>query len=266
LRFFLLQVLFDYVIHMSWWDGFLLGFIQGITEWFPISSSGHLAIIKHLLGLQIPLIFDILLHISSLLVIVVVFWKDIIAIIKGILHWDKAYVKLVIYLIIASVPIAVMGLIFEDLVETAFNNMIVVGICFLITSGILLISRYPINKTKELNFTNVILIGMAQAAAILPGLSRSGVTNGMGLILGVKPKETGRFAFLLAIPAIGGSLILKMLDVGQITNIPMLIIGMITAFIFGILSLRFLLWILNAQKLYYFSIYCFIVGVLLFFI
>jgi undecaprenyl-diphosphatase len=250
-------------MHMtSFLDGFLLGLLQGITEWLPISSSGHLALAEHLLGFQEPLIFDILLHIASLLVIIIVFFKDILLILKGVFHRDEKMIRLVIQLAIATVPIGVIGYLFDEVIEYAFSNLIAVGICFFITGMVVFLSKFPAQKTQELSYKNTLIIGIAQAASLLPGISRSGTTNSVGFMQGVDPHQSARFSFLLAIPAISGAFILKIDEIGEIMDIAALAVGMTTAVIVGIISLSILLKILKAQKLHYFAPYCVIIGII----
>jgi undecaprenyl-diphosphatase len=203
-----------------------------------------------------------MLHVASLLVIILVFWKDILDLLKGIFRWEKEYVQYGIKIIIASIPIAIVGILFEDYVDAAFSNLLVVGICLLITSIILLLSKFPKEKRNDLTNLNVVGIGIAQAFAILPGISRSGSTISSGLGQGIKPKETGRFAFLIAIPAIAGAAIFKIDEITQITEITAVAIGCVTCFVVGIISLKMLLKVLNANKIHYFAPYCVLVGIL----
>ena len=186
-------------------EAIILGVVQGITEWLPISSSGHLVIFQELFGLQQPVIFDLFLHLGSLLVIFAVFFKDILKLFHGFFRWEKFYVKYTLWLIVASVPIGCIGYFFNDAVKSAFGSLTVVGFSLIFTSIILFLSKYPLKKEKKLNWKSIIFIGLAQALAILPGVSRSGMTISSGLIQSVKREEAVRFSFLLFIPAIVGA-------------------------------------------------------------
>jgi undecaprenyl-diphosphatase len=244
----------------TWWEALILGLIQGLTEWFPVSSSGHLVIFQHFLTVEEPVAFDLLLHIASLLVILIVFFKDILELIKGVLRWDKAYVIYAIQIILASVPIAIVGILFEDAIDAAFSNLLVVGVCLIITSGLLFASQWPKEKSLDITYRSAISIGLAQAIAVFPGLSRSGATNSVGLIQGTKPEQSGKFAFIIAIPALVGASIFKLDELTAITDWDAIIIGVFTTFIVGILALKLFLKLLNAKKIHYFAPYCVVMG------
>ena len=247
---------------VTWLEGALLGAVQGITEWLPISSSGHLVLLHYFFPVEDPLAFDLMLHIASLLVIFLVFWRDVLELIKGVLKRDKNAISYVVKIFIASIPIAIVGILFEEIIDAAFSNLLVVGICLLITSILLWLSQYPIEKNKELTIKESIIVGLAQAAAIFPGLSRSGASVSTSLIQGVKREESGRFAFLIAIPAIAGAAIFKLDDLATISDIDAVVAGCIACLVVGFLSLKILLKILDANKFHYFSFYCIAVGVL----
>ena len=246
-------------------EAIILGIVQGITEWFPISSSGHLVILQNLLGITEPIIFDVMLHFGSLIVLLIVFWKDLIEILKGLLKLDKYYINYVLMLGIASIPIAVIGLFFNDFIKGIFNSTKVVGVSLLITALVLFLSRYPEKKTKKLTFLNTIFMGIAQALAILPGVSRSGSTISLGLIQGIKREEAAKFSFLLAIPAILGANLLELRNISQISNLGTLFISIITVIIVGYLSLNFLLKLIKKNKFSYFGWYCLVLGLIVIF-
>ena len=188
-------------------DAILLGFIQGITEWLPISSSGHLVIFQTLLGVEETVILDLMLHVASLVVILVVFWRDLWGLVTGVLRKDPEMIRLVIQLILASIPIAIVGVLVEDIIDRAFGNLLGVGICLLITGTMLLLSRFPIQKDQSLTYKHAVIIGLFQAASVFPGISRSGSSIAGGLMQGVAPQQSGRFGFLLAIPTIVGAVV-----------------------------------------------------------
>jgi len=248
---------------MNFLHAILLGIVQGITEWLPISSSGHLVIFQHFFNITQPVIFDLFLHLGSLIVILIVFRKDIQLLIKGILRRNPNYIRFLIYLVIASIPIALVGYFLNDLIKSIFVDIKTVAFSLLITAFFLFMSKYPIKKTNNLNFLNSFIIGISQAIAILPGASRSGLTISTGLIQGVKKRETVRFAFLMFIPAIIGATLFELRNISQITNIPILLIGTLAAIISGILSLKLLLFVIKKNKLRYFSYYCLALAVFL---
>ncbi|MBN2368670.1 undecaprenyl-diphosphate phosphatase [Candidatus Woesearchaeota archaeon] len=241
-------------------EAILLGIIQGVTEWLPISSSGHLVLAQHLLGLQEPVVFDVVLHFGSLLVILMVYWKDLIELLFGVFRRDMKVINYVLMLIVASVPIAFVGIFLNDLIKSAFNSTKIVGISLLITSVLLFLSRYVKKKKTELNFVNTLVIGFAQALAILPGVSRSGSTISTGLIQGVEKEEAAKFSFLMAMPAILGANLLEIRHLGEITNLPLLGVATLTTIITGYVSLRLLLHIIRKDWFHKFGWYCLVMG------
>jgi len=253
----------------------ILGIIQGITEWLPISSSGHLVLAEHLLNLSQPIIFDIFLHLGSLIVILIVFRKKIIDLIKGFFRWEKEKVDFVLYLVIASIPIALVGFFLNDFIKSIFNEPSTVGYGLLFTSVLLFLSQFQItnknkkttnnesnkvNKDNPLNFINTAFMGIAQAFAILPGVSRSGSTISTGLMQSAKKEDVAFFSFMMFIPAILGASILEIGNITSITDSGALLVGTLTTIIVGYLSLRLLLNIISRGKFHYFSYYCLVLG------
>jgi undecaprenyl-diphosphatase len=246
-------------------EAIMLGVVQGFTEWLPISSSGHLVIFQELFGLHQPVIFDLFLHLGSLLVIFLVFFKDILKLGQGFFRWEKFYVKYTLWLIVASIPIGFIGYFFNDAVKSAFGSLTVVGFSLIFTSVILFLSKYPHQKNKKLSWKSIVIVGFAQALAILPGVSRSGMTISSGLIQSVKREEAVRFSFLLFIPAILGATILEFKNFGQISNVPALLISFLTTVIVGFFSLKLLLKMVKKEKFWYFGWYCLGLGILVLF-
>jgi len=240
----------------------ILGIVQGITEWLPISSKSHLILLQNFFGVVQPAIFDLMLHLGSLAVVFVVFWKDIMKIVRGALALDKYYLKFLGLLIVATIPVAVIGFIFKHQIETALSNLYILGFGFLFTAIMLFFSKFPIAKDRTLNYFNSSIIGIGQAFSVLPGISRSGMTISTGMILGIKKDDVAKFSFLMFIPAILGATILEIKDIGSVSNIPAMIVGMVCAMIAGYLALRLLLDIIKKDKFYWFSIYCGVLGVL----
>jgi len=230
----------------------ILGVIQGITEWLPVSSSGHLAIISEILGLKEDLGFYVMLHFATLLVLLIYFRKDIISLLK-------LENKLLYYLIIGTIPIGIIGYFFHNIIESFFSNLIYIGI-FLIINSIILYSTKYFKGEKRLNFKNSFLVGLFQAIALLPGISRSGITIGSSLILKIKKQDAINFSFLLAIPAILGATILEIKNFSfDYLHIP----GFFAAFITGYITLSVLIKLIKENKFYIFSYYCFVMGVLI---
>lgn len=239
----------------------ILGIVQGITEWLPISSSGHLALIQNYFGIHESLAFDILLHLGSLLVVLTVFYKDIIQLIKGVFTKDTKSLKMALFLIIATIPIAVVGFFLQDSIESIFSNNLLIAFAYIFTAIILYFTKYAKSKKVKLNFKNSFLIGFAQMFAILPGVSRSGITISTGLFFGLDKAEVAKFSFLLFIPAILGA---SLLGIKELVSVDFnSIIGMLFAIVSGFLSLKLLLRIIKTDKFHYFSVYCLFMAILL---
>ncbi len=264
---------------MTYLYAILMGVIQGLTEFLPVSSSGHLAIFQIVFGVESPgLFFDVLLHIGTLVAVFICFYKDIgkmiaelFLMIRDLFLRKKvltnAYRKMDLMLIVATIPTGIIGVLDSDLVEKAGKILIFPGICLLITGVILLIAdRCPEGKKlpKNTTFTNAFLIGIAQGAATLPGISRSGTTITACLLSGFQKKYAVKFSFLLSIPAILGSLVfeLKDIELSAINSHDALcyVIGMIVAAVVGYISIRTMLVIVRKKKFLGFAIYCFAIG------
>jgi undecaprenyl-diphosphatase len=241
----------------------ILGIVQGITEWLPVSSSAHLAIFQNLFHLNNEIFFDVILHLASALVLIVIFWKDILFVLN---LKNKESRKYLLLIIIGSIPAAFVGFLFRSKIESFFTNLIFVGIFLIITGILLFITKFAHERKEKISFRNSFLIGISQAVALLPGISRSGSTIATGLLLGEKKKESARFAFLLAIPAILGAAffeIYKNYSVIASPQISALLIGFVFSFLVGIVSIKFLLKIVQKGKLHYFSYYCLCLGILI---
>ena len=246
---------------MTLFQGFILGIVQGITEWLPVSSSGHLVVLEYLFGISETLSFNIALHFASVLVIFIVFWKDIKELIIGVLKRDKKALKMFFYFFLASIPAAIFGILLKSSLESINQNLFLIGIFLIITSIILFTTKYAKKNDQKMNTKNSLLIGLAQAFAILPGISRSGSTISMGLGRGIDKEEISKFSFILAIPAILGAALLDIKNLQSIQNPEAVIIGMIVCLIFGIFSLKFLMNVIKKNGLYKFSPYCLIMGI-----
>lgn len=247
----------------------MLGIIQGLTEFLPISSSGHLELAKVILGDQsLPkesLIMTIVLHGATALSTVVVFRKDIFEIFQGLFEFKKNqafYFSLKI--IISMIPAIFVGLFFEDFISELFHqNILLVGVMLWITAALLyLANRCQVTK-KKMSLQSAFSIGIIQAIAILPGISRSGATIAIGVLMGIDKSKAARFSFLMVIPLIFGSMIKSFLEIGTSPmhiNSSTMFVGFTAAFISGIIACKWMIeWVKNS-KLWYFSIYCMIVG------
>jgi undecaprenyl-diphosphatase len=242
---------------------FILAVVQGLTEWLPISSSGHLVITQKALGLNLPLIYSVMLHLGTLIVVLTVFRKDIANIIKAVIKRDfeTEEAKLALFIVVGSVPTAIIGFIFHDFFESLFSNLPAVGLALLITGAVLFLSEKRLGN-KKMSRTDSLLIGLAQAIAIIPGISRSGVTISTGLLRKIDKKTAFKYSFLLSAPAIAGATIMEsnQLALGNIDPIPLLL-GTIVSMIVGYASLKLLQKIVMSEKIHLFAYYCWTIGI-----
>ena len=257
---------------MEWYEGIILGLIQGLTEFLPVSSSGHLAIGSALFGVngEENLAFTVVVHVATVFSTLVVLWREIEWIFRGLFKWKmNAETRYVINILISMIPIGIIGVFFKEEVEAVFGSgLVIVGCCLLITALLLTFSYYyrPRQK-KELSKKDAFIIGLAQACAVLPGLSRSGSTIATGLLLGDNKAKLAQFSFLMVIPPILGEALLdgvKMMKGEAIAgDIPTLslIVGFLAAFVSGCLACKWMINIVKKGKLIYFGIYCAIAGV-----
>jgi undecaprenyl-diphosphatase len=261
---------------MSWWEALILGLVQGLTEFLPVSSSGHLEIGQALLGTagEENLTFAIVVHAATVLSTLVILWKEVTQLFKGTFttpKWneDKNYVAMIL---VSMIPVFVVGMFFKEQVESLFGNgLLVVGICLCITAMLLYFSEWLSKRRAgvghEVGYKDAIIIGLAQAVAVLPGLSRSGTTIATGLLCGVKKESVTKFSFLMVLIPILGEAFLELLDVlsGDVVassiGILPLLVGFVAAFVSGCLACRFMINIVRRQKLIYFAIYCLFAGI-----
>lgn len=259
---------------MNWLQALILGIIQGLTEFLPVSSSGHLEIGHALLGTsgEENLTFAILVHVATVLATLVVLWKEVAVLFKGTfstIKWneEKDYVAKIL---VSMIPVFVVGMFFKDQVETLFGNgLLLVGICLLITAALLALSEWLQKKRQatghEVTYKDAIIIGIAQACAVLPGLSRSGTTIATGLLCGVKKESVAQFSFLMVlIPILGEAFLdaIKLLK-GEMTmdlGVVPALVGFVAAFVTGCFACRFMIEIVRRQRLVWFALYCAIIG------
>lgn len=261
----------------------LLGLVQGFTEYLPVSSSGHLELGKIILGPEAEaggLAFDIVVHVATVLSTLVILWREIMWIFAGLFRFDGRMndeQKYVINILISMIPVGIVGLFFKDYIESLYgdNVIVVVGCCLLVTSLLLALTHFYVPREKEkISRLDAFIIGIAQACAVLPGLSRSGSTIATGLLLGNSRKNLAQFSFLMVIPPILGEALLDFKHIfapsaeylaehgSEMAVVPTssLIVGFIAAFISGCIACKWMIALVKKCKLIYFAIYCAIVG------
>ena len=241
----------------------ILGIIQGITEFLPVSSSGHLALFQNYIG-NVNVGFDVVLHFATLLAIVVFFFKDIVGIVKDFFTWNTGSenFRMAWFIIIASVPIAFVGWFFRNFVYSLFSNLYVVALGFFISGMFLFTASFTGKRKKSsLKLGNSFVIGIAQALAIVPGISRSGATVSAGMLQGVERKKAIRFSFLLAIPAMIGANLLNFADL-KVVEPAAFVVGFIAAFIFGLFAIFIFIRFLKIERFKWFAIYCWILAII----
>lgn len=257
---------------MSTFEAIILGIVQGLTEYLPVSSSGHLAIGTALLGVEAEdsLTFTVVVHIATVFSTLLVLWKEVAWIFRGLFKWEmNDETRYVINILVSMIPIAIVGFFLKERVEAVFSSdLLIVGCMLLLTAILLAFSYYYRPREKSsLSTRDAFIIGLAQAIAVLPGLSRSGSTIATGLLLGNKKAALARFSFLMVIPPILGEALLDTVQIvqggdygGAIPTVSM-IAGFIAAFVTGAIACKWMINIVKKGKLIYFAIYCSVVGV-----
>ena len=259
---------------MDWFEALVLGIIQGLTEYLPVSSSGHLAIGQALFGMDDGadnLMFTVAVHVATVLSTLVILWSEIDWILRGLFKFElNAETKYALNILVSMIPVGIVGVFFKDYVEEIFGSgLLVVGCCLLITASLLTFSYFAKPRQKEhISWKDALIIGIAQAIAVLPGVSRSGSTIATGLLLGNKKESLAKFSFLMVIPPILGEALLDVMKavkgeavLGGIEALP-LTIGFLAAFLSGCVACKWMISIVKRGKLIYFGIYCAVVGVI----
>jgi len=253
-------------LQMSYLDAILLGILQGLTEFLPISSSGHLVLTQYILGVKAPgLTFELLAHAGTQLAVLVFFRKQVCGLIRACYTPSmKEERRMVLLLIMGTIPAALAGFFGEEFFEEAFSNPLVTSCMLLVTGALLLFTRFVPKREDGVKGKSALLMGLGQAVAIMPGISRSGSTIAVGMLLGVQPSRAAEFSFLLAIPAISGALVLKFRDLLAIdaASLGIYLTGTFFAFVFGLLAVYVVLSAIRKGKFEYFAYYCFAVGLL----
>ena len=258
---------------MDWIEALILGLVQGLTEYLPVSSSGHLAIGSYLFGIEGEenLAFTVAVHVATVLSTLVILWKEIDWIFRGLFKCEmNAETKYVLNIVVSMIPVGIVGVFFKDYVEEVFGSgLVIVGCMLLLTAALLTFSYIAKPRKKEkISLRDAFIIGLAQACAVMPGLSRSGSTIATGLLLGNKKESLAQFSFLMVIRPILGEALLDVVKglkgeeaFGGIDMMP-LAIGFIAAFVSGCIACKWMINIVKKGKLIYFGIYCAIAGVL----
>ena len=266
---------------MSWLEALILGIIQGLTEFLPVSSSGHLTIMSNLFGLEgeSNLTMIVVLHVATVLSTLFILWKEVVWIFKDLFtkqSW-KSYsglnegTKFAINILISMIPVAIVGFLFKDKVEEIFGSgLLIVGIMLLVTAALLAFSYFAKPRQREdISPLHAFIIGIGQAVAVMPGLSRSGTTIATGLLLGNKKERMAQFSFLMVIPPVLGEALLDVKDIAEqgfstaMSSISpvALIVGFIAAFITGCVACKWMINVVKKGKLIWFAVYCLIVGI-----
>lgn len=279
---------------MSWFEALILGLVQGLTEYLPVSSSGHLTIGQELLGVSSEdnLTFDVVVHVATVCSTLVILWKEVAWLLKGIFRRQESGVRsretgvrslekgfgaslnaaqrYAVAILVSMIPVGIVGVFFKDYVEAIFGSgLLIVGCMLLVTAALLAFSYYAKPRQKdEISLKDAFIIGLAQAAAVMPGLSRSGSTIATGLLLGNKKEKLAQFSFLMVIPPILGEALLNAVKAvkggaeAAVGNLSMtaLVVGFLAAFVSGCFACKWMIDIVKRGKLIYFAIYCAIVG------
>ena len=271
---------------MDWLQALLMGVFQGLTEYLPVSSSGHLAIAGELLGVEDPekiVMFTVAVHVATVMSTLVILRKEIWQLLKGLFHRPGSQTpspygirslneeqNYVLNILVSMIPVGVVGMCFKDVVEEQFNSLTVVGVCLLVTALLLAFSYFSRPRQKEnLSVWDALIIGVAQAIAVLPGLSRSGSTIGTGLILGNKKESLAQFSFLMVIPPILGEALLDCVKIVKMgveeamagISATSLVVGFVAAFAVGCVACKWMIDLVRRGKMIWFAVYCAVVGI-----
>lgn len=256
---------------MSWLEALILGLVQGLTEFLPVSSSGHLELTKAMFGdSSLPeesLMMTVVLHAATALSTIVIFRKDIAEILKGLLQFkNNEQFQFSVKIVLSMIPAAAVGVLLEEEIEQFFGGQILlVGCMLIVTAGLLFLADKAKSTLNPVSYKNAFIIGISQAIAILPGISRSGATISTSVLLGVDRQKAARFSFLMVVPLILGKMAKDILS-GDLANsqteTSLLIIGFVAAFVAGLLACQWMIALVKKSQLKYFSFYCLIVGII----
>lgn len=248
----------------------ILGFIQGVTEWLPISSTGHLRIAEQLLGLTLPLLFDVTLHVGTLIIVLLFFRKDIKLVLTALVKRDfkSENGKLIPLIIVGTVPTALIGVVFSNAIETYFTNVVPIAGAFITCGVVLYVSKTGQERKGSITYIAALAIGTAQGVALIPGLSRSGLTIATALMLGVRREKAFKFSFLLSVPAVIGALGLTLYEQHTMltfagVGLTEILVGIAVSLVVSYFALKLLWKALAGKKFYLFAFYCWLLGAVL---
>jgi len=254
---------------MNWFEAIVLGLIQGLTEFLPVSSSGHLEIAKSLFNIDpdASFYFTVAVHGATVLSTIFVFWKEIISLITGSMKFKmNEETSYTLKILLSMVPVGIAGILLKDPIEKLFNgNLVFIGLMLLVTSIVLAAAHFIKKGDRSIGFKDAFIIGIAQAIAVIPGISRSGSTIATGLMIGNKKDEIARFSFLMVLLPVLGANLLEILSGDASMNsagFGIVIIGFVTAFVSGYFACRWMITLVKQSKLIWFSIYCAVIGLL----
>jgi undecaprenyl-diphosphatase len=250
---------------LSWWQGLILGLVQGLTEFLPISSSGHLVLAEHLVGYKPPgVFFEVVVHLATLLSVVVAYWTRIMELLRGMARRQPESWRYAGLLLLASIPAALAGILLKDYFERTFHSMSALGWQFLVTAALLWSTPFALNRAtgKRVTLLQALLIGIAQALAIVPAISRSGATIAAALWSGLEAEAAAEFSFLMSIVVIAGSGLLEARNIPQGADVFTLglLIAFIAAAVSGLFAIRLLVGMLRHKKFHLFAPYCAVLG------
>jgi undecaprenyl-diphosphatase len=258
------------VLHMDLMQAIILGFIQGVTEWLPISSTGHLRISEQFLGLTLPLLFDVTLHVGTLIIILFFFRKDIKLVLVALAEGDfkSENGKLVPLIIVGTIPTALIGVVFSGTIETVFSSFLPIAGAFITCGMVLYVSKGGMEQKESITYLAALAIGATQSVALIPGLSRSGLTIATALILGVRREKAFKFSFLLSVPAVIGALGLTLYQQHAVlelvgVSVVEISLGVAVSMVVSYFALKLLWGTLAGNKFYLFAFYCWLIGAVL---
>ncbi len=253
---------------LSWWQGLILGLVQGFTEFLPISSSGHLVLAERMVGFKPQgLFFEVVVHVATLLSVFIAYRARIAALLRGMLSRDADSLRFAGLILLASVPAGVVGVVFKDFFEQSFHSPVMLGWNFLITAVLLWSTKYALQRapveSAPITPLRAFMIGVGQAIAIIPGISRSGTTIAVALWSGVKPAVAAEFSFLMSIVVIAGSGILQAREIppGFDPFSPGIVLAFLSALVAGVVAIRFLVALLKSSRFHSFAPYCAALGI-----
>ena len=248
----------------------ILGFIQGVTEWLPISSTGHLRIAEHFLSLAVPLLFDVTLHLGTLIIILLFFRRDIKTILATLVKGDfkSENGKLIPLIIVGTIPTALIGVVFSNPIEMYFSSFLPIAGAFITCGVVLYFSKTGQERKENITYMEALAIGAAQGIALIPGLSRSGLTIAIALLLGIRREKAFTFSFLLSVPAVIGALGLTLYEQHETltlagVGLTEILVGIAVSLVVSYFALKLLWKALAGKKFYLFAFYCWLLGAVL---